>query len=107
MGYPPGGGPSQPTPAPSSPTPTPGPTPTPPSQPTPAPSSPIPTPVPTLTPPSPAQCKVGESVRCPGSTTMCAGNQCCPGGIACPSAGKDFTGCPKPKIEDCVKAVRD
>eukprot|EP00438_Fugacium_kawagutii_P036766 Skav205322 [mRNA] locus=scaffold3444:298377:300117:- [translate_table: standard] len=40
-------------------------------------------------------CAVGVSVTCPGSTTPCAGNQCCPGSdgktFPCPSASPDFT----------------
>ncbi len=39
------------------------------------------------------QCNVGDHVQCPGSTTRCAGDQCCPqpagsttGTITCPSA---------------------
>merc|ERR1712241_1111428 len=75
------------------------PTPAPPSPPTP-PSPPAPTP-----PPSPSQCKVGAPVHCPrlAPGQMCAGNQCCPDGTTCPSAENSFTGCPKPKTEDCTK----
>jgi hypothetical protein len=42
-------------------------------------------------------------VSCPGSTVQCAGNQCCPDGITCPSAAEDFSSCPKPKSVDCLK----
>merc|ERR1711894_684215 len=70
--------------------------PTPPPMPTPRPTPP-PTP-----PPSPVTCNVGDSVQCPGSSSMCAGNQCCPDGSICPSAAKDFAGCPHGKDEDCT-----
>jgi len=40
---------------------------------------------------------------CPGTTTNCAGNQCCPDGSACPSADDSFTGCAAKK-GDCTKA---
>jgi len=52
----------------------------------------------------PASCKVGDNVPCPGGgPAMCAGNECCPGGITCPSADPRFQCCPKPKTVDCTK----
>merc|ERR1712086_219362 len=54
-------------------------------------------------------CSAGATVKCPGSGGMCAGNQCCPGTsqsnnqpFACPSAASDFTGCPAPKVDNCL-----
>jgi endo-1,3(4)-beta-glucanase len=95
--------------------PTPVPTPRPTPVPTPAPTPPPPTPVPTPAPPTPApppgaapgepplvwDCQIGKTVRCPGSSAFCAGNQCCPGAITCPSASVGFTGCPNPKVATC------
>lgn len=46
-------------------------------------------------------CAVGDSVECPGGG-YCAGNQCCNGGITCPSAEGSFAGCPVPKTSDCT-----
>lgn len=49
-------------------------------------------------------CKIGDSVPCPGgSGNMCAGNECCAGGITCPSADPRFQCCPKPKTVDCTQ----
>lgn len=82
-----------PTPPPSPPSP---PTPSPPTPPTPPGPSPAPS-------PSPATCKVGDTVLCPGGgAAQCAGDQCCPGGITCPSADTSFTGCSAPKTVDCT-----
>jgi len=68
--------------------------------------APIPAPVPVPVPvPSPsATCNVGDVVQCPGSGAQCAGDQCCPGGITCPSASASFSGCPQAKTEDCTGA---
>lgn len=74
-------------------------------KPTPAPT-PEPTPVPTPSPapsPAPQHCNVGDSIRCPGSSTRCAGDQCCPDGSTCPSASSGFSGCGQPKREDCTQ----
>lgn len=71
----------------------------------PAPPMPEPTPVPTPAPAPSQRCHAGDSIRCPGSTAMCAGNQCCPDGSACPSASSDFSGCGLPKREDCTEAT--
>merc|ERR1712151_205964 len=72
----------------------PAPSPTPPPATTSSPTTPSPT--------SAGTCSIGEDVRCPNSNTMCAGNQCCPGGVTCPSASPDFTGCPSGKTNDCT-----
>lgn len=55
-------------------------------------------------------CEEGESVKCPLSGSMCAGNQCCPGRrgtggtFPCPSASPSFTGCDSPdKVTDCLE----
>jgi len=72
------------------------------------PSPPGPTPAPTPTPPGPspgATCNVGDSVRCPGTTANCAGNQCCSDGSTCNSAASSFHGCSKPKSHDCTQAL--
>lgn len=60
-------------------------------------------------PPTPGgKCKVGDSVRCPGSSvTMCAGDSCCPDGSTCPSADDSFKGCTKSKTTDCTKEGSD
>jgi hypothetical protein len=53
-------------------------------------------------------CRVGEAVKCPGTTddVFCAGNQCCPpSGTTCPSAEASYTGCYHPKEEDCTGPV--
>ena len=51
-----------------------------------------------------ALCEVREYVKCPNSTTMCAGDQCCPDGSTCPSASKNLMpGCHKPKESDCTQ----
>lgn len=47
-------------------------------------------------------CKVGDVVRCPGTTYNCAGNQCCGDGSTCPSASSTYHSCPKPKTSDCT-----
>ena len=59
---------------------------------------------PTPTPPTPTpQCNVGDSVKCPGDNgAWCAGNQCCPGSVSCPSASNSFSGCAHPKTVDCT-----
>jgi hypothetical protein len=41
-------------------------------------------------------------VKCPGSSAMCAGSQCCADGSTCPSADPAFSGCQKPKLVDCT-----
>lgn len=46
-------------------------------------------------------CKVGDSVPCPAGG-MCAGNECCAGGVTCPSADPHFHCCPNPKTIDCT-----
>lgn len=90
--------PAPPTPpAPPSPSPPTPPTPTPPSPPSPPPPSP-----PAPPSPSPATCAVGDVVSCPDSAAGCAGDQCCPDGSTCPSAHSTFSGCSKPKSEDCT-----
>lgn len=67
------------------------------------PGSAPPSPGPSPPPPTPTPgCKVGDMVQCPGNTASCAGNQCCPDGSTCPSAAKDFAGCPAPKKKDCT-----
>jgi len=74
-----------------------------PAPPTPAPTPGPPGPSPAPSPPGPnGPCNVGDGVFCPGSTAMCAGNQCCIDGSPCPSAAPDFTGCGQPKKEDCT-----
>jgi len=50
-------------------------------------------------------CTVGQPVKCPGSTSGCAGNSCCADGSACPSAHPDWNCCPAPKKEDCTGGV--
>lgn len=73
-----------------------------PPSPSPAPTPPAPSPAPTPMPP-PSTCNVGDIVPCPGNArSMCAGNQCCPDGSACPSAESTFSGCPNPKADDCT-----
>lgn len=59
-------------------------------------SAPAPSPTPGAT------CNVGDTVHCPGGDTMCAGNQCCRDGSACPSAEASFHSCPKAKATDCT-----
>jgi hypothetical protein len=93
-----------PTPPPSPPSPPgpspPGPSPPGPSPPGPSPPGPSP---PGPSPPSPASCNVGDTVYCSGSSgAQCSGDQCCPGGVTCPSAESSYTGCPSPKVEDCT-----
>jgi hypothetical protein len=83
------------------------PTPAPTPKPTPAPPTPAPATAPVVpsppAPPAVLDCLMGENVKCPGSNgAYCMGNQCCPGGITCPSAPEGFTGCPKPKVATCV-----
>jgi hypothetical protein len=59
-----------------------------------------------ITPPLPlAACRIGDIVKCPGSSDMCKGDQCCPDMAACPSANVDFKGCPHGKRYDCVGAM--
>jgi hypothetical protein len=54
--------------------------------------------------PQPSRCKVGSTVKCPGSSVAsCQGDQCCPDGSTCPSASQEFKGCPKGKVEDCTR----
>jgi hypothetical protein len=49
-------------------------------------------------------CKIGEPVKCPDLKTVCAGNQCCPGGWQCPSADNRAKNlCPHGKPQDCTK----
>lgn len=90
------------TPAPPS---TPAP-PVPPTPPSPTPNTPAPSPAPPSPTPSPAsgdRCAVGEAVLCPGTTSSCAGDQCCPDGSTCPSASTAHVqACPKSKSKDCV-----
>jgi len=76
----------------------PAPAPTP--APTPKPSAPTPAPTPAPT----GTCNVGDPVTCPGTSSGCAGDQCCLDGSTCPSAEETFTGCSKGKTVDCVKA---
>lgn len=54
--------------------------------------------------PSPSgTCSVGDSVFCPGSSTIrCGGDQCCPDGSVCPSASPTWDSCEHPKSEDCT-----
>merc|ERR1719282_690669 len=53
-------------------------------------------------------CSVGDHVSCPGSGTMCAGDQCCPPGadgktFPCPSATPGWSECEKDvKESNCV-----
>lgn len=48
-------------------------------------------------------CKVGDRVKCPGwFPWWCSGNHCCIDGSTCPSAARNFTGCPEPKKVDCT-----
>lgn len=50
-------------------------------------------------------CEEGDEIECPASPgVMCAGNQCCPDGSACPSASNDFGGC-SPKVKNCLSQV--
>merc|ERR1719293_639713 len=57
-------------------------------------------------------CAVGADVQCPGSGSMCAGDQCCPGfagsgggTFPCPSASSGFSGCVnKTKVKDCTSS---
>lgn len=79
----------------------PSPRPSPPSPPAPPPPPPTP---PAPPPPAPGtRCKVGQTVKCPGTSIFCAGDQCCGDGSTCPSADGKFTGCPMPKKFDCTK----
>lgn len=53
-------------------------------------------------------CAIGDTVQCPGSGAMCAGDQCCPGvsggpTFPCPSASQSFKNCGTPaKVESCL-----
>merc|ERR1712129_689289 len=54
-------------------------------------------------------CSVGDHVKCPGSSTTCSGNQCCPRStygqtFPCPSADPAVdSGCESPdKQTDCL-----
>jgi hypothetical protein len=86
----------------------------PPTPPSPVPPSPMPpTPPPVPGPPGPPvpspigkHCAVNAAVRCPGTTAMCAGTQCCKDGSTCPSANDSWHGCAHPKKVDCTKAQR-
>mmetsp|Transcript_19049 Transcript_19049/g.50120 ORF Transcript_19049/g.50120 Transcript_19049/m.50120 type:complete len:113 (-) Transcript_19049:144-482(-) len=56
-------------------------------------------------------CALGANVQCPGSSSMCAGDQCCPpalgsgGTFPCPSASPSFSGCVNnTKVDDCLAA---
>merc|ERR1719356_2101195 len=57
-------------------------------------------------------CKIGATVRCPGSGAFCAGDQCCPGfagsggsTFPCPSASSGFSGCGNnTKVTDCTSS---
>jgi hypothetical protein len=57
-------------------------------------------------------CAVGADVQCPGSGSMCAGDQCCPGyacsgggTFPCPSASSGFSGCVNiTKVTDCLSS---
>lgn len=49
-----------------------------------------------------ASCKVGDNVKCPGSSVGCSGNQCCQDGSVCPSADPKWKCCAKAKKEDCT-----
>merc|ERR550525_2058280 len=69
----------------------------------PVPPSPIPSPTPRPGPmPSPQHCGVGDSIKCPGSSAMCAGNQCCPDGSTCPSVTLASLAVASPRKEDCT-----
>jgi len=93
------------------PTPVPGPAPAP----APAPSpTPAPSPAPAPAPAPAGSCSVGDAVSCPSanswlhpeaSNERCAGGQCCKDGSTCPSAPKDFTGCPVAKKSDCTSSA--
>ena len=63
---------------------------------------PSPGPAPT---PSGGHCRVGGTVKCPGTNTVCAGPQCCIDGSICPSADDSFKGCDGHKKYDCTKAL--
>merc|ERR1712048_1236790 len=54
------------------------------------------------TKPQMKECRVHDTVMCPGTGLLCAGNQCCLDGSACPSAENTFRGCEKRKTEDCT-----
>mmetsp|Transcript_24125 Transcript_24125/g.60217 ORF Transcript_24125/g.60217 Transcript_24125/m.60217 type:complete len:574 (-) Transcript_24125:68-1789(-) len=53
-------------------------------------------------------CAADAHVACPGSGTLCSGDQCCPrfngsGTFPCPSASEDFDGCESSsKVVDCL-----
>lgn len=64
---------------------------------------PIPTDVSTTVPAVVTTCEFGDVVHCAGGS-FCAGNSCCPDTSTCPSASKHFTGCPLPKLDDCLQA---
>ena len=55
-------------------------------------------------PPSAKHCRVGGTVKCPGTNAVCAGPQCCLDGSICPSADDSFHGCNGKKDVDCTKA---
>lgn len=71
-----------------------------PPHPTPGRTTPAPTPAPSGT------CKVGDHVFCPGASYKCTGAQCCQDGTTCPSAPKQFKGCPKGKTVDCTAGLK-
>jgi len=74
--------------------------------PVPSPPSPGPSPGPAPAP-GPATCQVGDAVMCPGTTYMCAGDQCCQDGTTCPSADSSFQGCALPKTNDCTSKEQE
>ncbi|CAK0845713.1 unnamed protein product [Prorocentrum cordatum] len=60
-------------------------------------------------------CAVGATVQCPGSTSKCAGDQCCAGFASapgatfpCPSASRGFSGCVNnTKVADCLPPLEE
>ena len=48
-----------------------------------------------------SHCRVGATVKCPGTNAVCAGLQCCIDGSICPSADDSWKGCDGKK--DCTK----
>lgn len=67
--------------------------------------APPPPPPPTPTPTPSGSCNVGDVVQCPGKTTNCAGNQCCPDNSVCPSADDSWDMCTYPKMYDCTTGL--
>eukprot|EP00419_Tripos_fusus_P034803 CAMPEP_0172786180 /NCGR_PEP_ID=MMETSP1074-20121228/205815_1 /TAXON_ID=2916 /ORGANISM="Ceratium fusus, Strain PA161109" /LENGTH=851 /DNA_ID=CAMNT_0013623193 /DNA_START=52 /DNA_END=2607 /DNA_ORIENTATION=- len=52
-------------------------------------------------------CNEGDAVQCPGSNSMCKGEQCCMSDegftFTCPSAPSGWNMCQKPKRADCLR----